>query len=346
MSLAREKEEEIAVLTGESLPKSRAQRAVEACLRWQVASVLVALVVLLVIFSIDNHQAFDTVANFRNIALSGVETMLLGVGLTFVLVSGHIDLSVGSVLVFSSVVSAEFMQNRADSWGTVLLGLVLAVVAGLLWGILNGILVARLELSSLIITLGTLGAAQGAAEVLANGSDIATVPAKLNDTIGVGQWLGIPYLLWIVAAIVVVAGVVLSKTRFGSRTYAIGSNAEASRRAGIPVNRHEVVVFAICGGLAGVAGFLSLAQFGTTSIAGNGADNLQAITAVILGGVSLFGGVGIMFGTVIGVTIPAVLTNGFTIQGLSASWQEVAVGVVLIIAIYLDRLRRKRRSSA
>ena len=149
--------------------------------------------------------------------------------------------------------------------------------------------------------------------------------------------------MWIVAVVTVVLGLILAWTRFGSRTYAIGSGAEAARRAGVNVARHNVWLYAMSGTLAGFTGFLTLAQFGTTTLDGHQSDVLMTITAVVLGGVSLYGGTGGMFGTVIGVFIPVVLASGLTMSGLQQAVQQIAVGAVLLGAIYLDRLRRLSR---
>jgi ribose transport system permease protein len=138
-----------------------------------------------------------------------------------------------------------------------------------------------------------------------------------------------------------VFAVLLHATRFGRYTFAIGSNEEAARRAGIRVDRHLIKVYALMGMLSGLAGFLSLARFSTTTIGGHSTDNLQAIAAVVIGGTSLFGGVGTLLGTIFGVFIPAVLQNGFVIVGVQPFWQQVAVGAVLILAVYLDQLRRR-----
>ena len=146
----------------------------------------------------------------------------------------------------------------------------------------------------------------------------------------------------IAAVIALVFGIILAQTRFGRYTYAIGSNEEGVRRAGVNVDRHLIKVYALCGALAGLAGALSLARFGTTSIAGNTTLNLDAIAAIVIGGTSLFGGVGTIIGTVVGVFIPAVLRNGFVIVGVQPFWQQVAVGAVLIIAVYIDQLRRAK----
>ena len=142
-------------------------------------------------------------------------------------------------------------------------------------------------------------------------------------------------------AVAIVFGIILAATRFGRYTYAVGSNEEAARRAGVTVDRHLIKVYALAGTLAGLAGFLSLARFSTTTIGGHATDNLRRIAAVVIGGTSLFGGIGTILGTVFGVFIPAVLQNGFVIVGVQPFWQHIAVGAVLIVAVYLDQLRRR-----
>jgi ribose transport system permease protein len=229
-----------------------------------------------------------------------------------------------------------------NDWGTILIGLAGALGAGLAWGTLNGFLIAKAKIPALIVTLGTLGMALGGALLITGGVDEREVPFKLIDTIGIGRVFDqIPYLVIIAFTVAIVFGVVLAATRFGRNTYAIGSNEEAARRAGINVDRHLVKVYALAGTLSGLAGFMNLARFGTTTIGGHNTDNLQAIAAVVIGGTSLFGGVGTVLGSVFGVFIPAVLQNGFVITGVQPFWQQVAVGAVLIGAVYLDQLRRR-----
>ena len=183
----------------------------------------------------------------------------------------------------------------------------------------------------------------GAALVISGGVDEREVPFKLITTIGTGRAFNnqVPWLVLIAFAVAIVFGILLAATRFGRYTYAVGSNEEAARRAGVPVDRHLIKVYALAGTLAGLAGFLSLARFSTTTIGGHDTDNLQSIAAVVIGGTSLFGGIGTMLGTVFGVFIPAVLQNGFVIVGVNPFWQNIAVGAVLIGAVYLDQLRRR-----
>jgi ribose transport system permease protein len=271
--------------------------------------------------------------------------LVVAVGMTFVIITSGIDLSVGAVLVFSSVVSAKLMESMGgEGWGVALAGLGMALVAGLGWGILNGVLVALARIPPLIVTLGSLGMAQGTALLISKGVNVRDVPLVMTTDLGIGRlWDQIPYLVLIALAVTIVAGVALSLTRFGRYTYAIGSNEEAARRAGIDVARHLVKVYALTGMLAGLAGWLSLARFATTQIGGYDTLNLQAIAAVVIGGTSLFGGIGTIFGSAVGVFIPTVLQNGFVILRVQPFWQQVAVGAVLIAAVYVDQLRRRAR---
>ena len=304
-------------------------------------SIALILVALIAVFSFLKPEEFFDVNNARNIATDAAVLLVLAVGMTYVIITAGIDLS---VLVFAGVVAAKVMNEMGgDSWGVILVGLAAALASGLGWGLLNGFLVAKAKIPAFIVTLGTLGMALGSALLITGGVDQRDVPFRLIDTIGSGRAFGeIPYLVLIAAAVALVFGIILATTRFGRYTYAIGSNEEAVRRAGVNVDAHLIKVYAIGGTLAGLAGFMSLARFGTTTIGGHSTDNLDAIAAVVIGGTSLFGGIGSIVGTVVGVFIPAVLRNGFIIVGVQPFWQQVAVGAVLILAVYLDQLRRAR----
>ena len=293
-------------------------------------------------FAALRFQQFATVFNFRNIAADASGLLIIAVGMTFVIITAGIDLSVGSVLVFSGVIAAKVMLAiGGGGWGAIAVGLVAGIVAGTAWGVVNGVLITKARVPPLIVTLGTFGMALGSALLITGGIDVRGVPLQLTTTIGIGQLAGVPYVVIIAAAVTAVGAVTLSMTRFGRYTYAIGSNAEAARRAGINVDRHLIKVYALSGFLAGMAGMVSLARFATTTIGGHSTDNLAAIAAVVLGGTSLFGGIGTVLGTVVGVFIPAILQNGFVILGVQPFWQQVAVGAVLIIAVYIDQLKRR-----
>jgi ribose transport system permease protein len=302
------------------------------------------LVLLVIIFTALAPGSFLTGPNLSNIAVDAAILLVLAVGSTFVIVTSGIDLSVGGVLVFSSVVAAEFMANMTSGGVWVLLvGLLIALVTGCLWGVLNGVLVAKARIPALIVTLGTMGMSLGGALLITGGVDVRNVPLALSLDVGSGRIADIPVLVIIAACVALVFGVVLSMTRFGRYTYASGSNREALRRAGVNTDRHLIKVYALAGLLSGLAGYLSIAQFATTTIDGHSTDNLQTIAAVVIGGTSLFGGVGTVIGTVIGVFIPSILQNGFVVLGVQPYWQQVAVGAVIIIAVFFDQMRRRAR---
>jgi ribose transport system permease protein len=192
-------------------------------------------------FAALRFQQFATVFNFRNIAADASGLLIIAVGMTFVIITAGIDLSVGSVLVFSGVIAAKVMLAiGGGGWGAIAAGLVAGLVAGAAWGVVNGVLVTKARVPPLIVTLGTLGMALGSALLITGGIDVRGVPLQLTTTIGIGQLAGIPYVVIIAAAVTAVGAVTLSMTRFGRYTYAIGSNAEAARRAGINVDRHLV----------------------------------------------------------------------------------------------------------
>lgn len=308
--------------------------------------IFAALVILVALFGILAPSAFPTIYNIRSLFTDASILLVLGVGMTFVIITAGIDLSVGSILVFAGVISAQVMSamGGVSAGGpAVVLGLLAGLLAGAAWGLVNGVLVTYAKIPPLIVTLGTFGAALGLAKVLTNGVDYRDVPHILTDSIGTGSIGGIPWLVLIAAVATVMGIFLLGYTRFGRYTKAIGSNAEGARRTGIKVDTHLIKVYLLAGTLAGLGGFLSLARFSTTTIAGHTTDNLTVISAVVLGGTSLFGGIGSVAGTAVGVFIPAVLKNGFVILGIQPFWQEVAVGAVLILAVYFDQYRRQAR---
>jgi ribose transport system permease protein len=305
----------------------------------------VVLIVLILVFSVLRPESFATTFNVRNLVSDTAILLLLATGQTYVIITAGVDLSVGGVVVFAAVVSVEAMEaSGAESTASLILGAVVAILAGLAWGLLNGFLVARGRIPALIVTLGTLGMSLGAALLITGGID-KRAPSRLNLGLGLERWLGIPIIVWISASITIILGLVLAQTRFGRYTYATGSNAEGARRAGVPVERHTIKVYGLCGLLAGIAAYLYLAKFAITGVSAHGTDNLQSIAAAVIGGTSLFGGIGTIVGTTIGVFIPTVLQNGFQILGVRPFWQQVAVGAVLIAAVYVDQWRRRTRGT-
>jgi ribose transport system permease protein len=323
------------------------RRLLERVLHGQATWTFVALVLLCVYFTVAAPGKFLTLTDFSLIAQSASWYLVMAVGQTFVILTAGIDLSVGSVLVLSGVVAAEFYTHHGGQDATVptiLVGVLIALVTGAAWGVLQGFLVAKAKVPPLIVTLAGFGAAYGVSYLITGGSDISSVPNHLVNSIGLSSVLGIPWLVVISFLVAIVFGLVLAYTRFGQYTYAIGSNPEAAVRAGINVDRHLVKVYALAGLLSGTAGVMSLAFFSNTTIAGHPTDNLTVITGVVLGGASLFGGRGTMFGTFIGIFIPTFLQNGLNIIHVNQYWQYVATAAVLVAAVYLDQLRIRLRN--
>jgi ribose transport system permease protein len=312
--------------------------------------VFLALVVLVVFFSAKAGGTFFNVSNFRDIVFNASGTMLLAVGAAYLIIGGQLDLSIGSVLVFSEVLAAKVIVALSGSAAAgyphgisaIAAGFAVCIGTGAAWGLLNGVLVTKLKIPSFIVTLGTLGMALGLAQVITHGADVTGLPTQMVNDIGLKQLLGLPVPVWVALLIALIAGAVLAKTSFGRYTYAVGSNSEAARRSGIKVTRHVIILFTIMGALAGLAGVLDIARYTTTAVSGHGSDNLVAIAAVIIGGASLYGGRGTIFGTAVGVLIPAVLNDGLVIINVQPFWQTVAIGAILIVAVALDNVRRGR----
>lgn len=318
--------------------------------------IFLILVGLVVGFTLANPRFLEPF-NIRSIFADNASLLVLALGMTFAIVAGGLDLSVGSVLIFSGVIAGKTMLALGSpqatvgatnlAWGEITIGLLAGVAAGLLFGVVNGVLVAKGHIPPFIVTLGTYGIALGVSYLLTHGTDLRNMPSKLVSTIGYGNLFGqIPYQIVIAGVLALATGLGLAYTRFGRYTYAIGSNREAAHRVGINVERHLIKIYALVGLMSGIAGCMSLAHFATTTIAGHTTDNLSAIAAVVIGGSSLFGGRGTIAGTIIGVLIPATLDSGFVIVGVNPYWQFVAVGLVLIGAVYLDYVRRRRREES
>jgi ribose transport system permease protein len=307
------------------------------------------LLALIVAFSLDSPY-FLTRANWLNTSSTGTEVLLLAVGETFVICAGGIDLSVGAVLGFAGTAGAWVMsqltagQPAGAEVGAVALGFAAAVAAGLAFGLVNGFLVAWAGIPPFVVTLGTLGVATGFGFLLNNGQEISAIPGSVttfgNDNLG--GWVPVPVL--ITAVITIWCGLLLARTRFGAYTLSIGDSREAVVRAGINDRRYLLEIYTLSGVLAGVASVLVMARLGAGSPDSGATDNLNAIAAVVIGGASLFGGRGTIIGSVIGTGIIAVLLTGLVLVNVPPFWQEVAVGVVLIAAVYIDQLRNRKTS--
>lgn len=324
------------------MPRAKAfvQRAAATSLFWISA----ALLILVVFFSIAAPAGtFLTSFNAQTIATDSATLLILATALTLVIVAGGLDLSVGSVMTFSAVVGLIVMRDvgGGSEWGSVAIGAGAALLVGVGWGAINGVLVAYARIPAFVVTLGTLGAALGGARLLTGGSNESGAPKVLQSDIGFSTVLGIPTLFLIGISIALLFSLIMGLTVFGERLYLVGSNEEGARRGGIPTRWVHFRVYVLSGALAGMAGLVDLARFNSAAVTtGHMTELLAALAAVIIGGASLFGGTGLIIGSVVGVFIPVVLNNGFVVLGVEPFWHEIVVGAILVAAVGLDQVRR------
>lgn len=303
----------------------------------QVVGMLPILILLCIGFELLSGR-FLTFNNLSIVMQQASINTVLAAGMTFVILTGGIDLSVGSIVAFSAMFSV--ICSLIPGFG--MLGIPAGLAAGLACGLFNGVLIAFVKLPPFIVTLGTLTAVRGLARLA--GGDTTVFNADLPFAfIGNGTLFGIPWLVVIAFAVVVLSWIVLRRTVLGTWIYAIGGNADAARLAGIKVWAVLLFVYAVSGLLAGLGGVMSTARL----YAANGLQlgqsyELDAIAAVILGGTSFVGGVGSIWGTLIGALIIAVLSNGLILVGVSDIWQYIIKGLVIIVAVSLDQYRSKQ----
>ena len=304
------------------------------------AGIGVALLVLVAVFSLSSEH-FLTASNVTNILTQIAINLILAVGLTFVILIGGIDLSVGSILALGAVVAGKAISLPGlDPWALIALALAAGVLAGALCGLVNGAITAVWALPSFIVTLGMLNIARGAALWISDARTIYSFPPAFN-ALGSMSVAGVPLVFLVALAIVGVAWFVLTRTVFGRLLYALGNNEEAVRLAGHDVVRLKVAAFAISGLTAGIAAVVYMARLNISSpIAGIGFE-LNAIAAVIIGGTSLSGGRGSVLGTLLGAVIIGVLANGLILMGLSDFVRQMITGVVIIVAVVVDHYRER-----
>jgi ribose transport system permease protein len=299
--------------------------------------ILPVLVLICVVFALLSAN-FATANNAINVLRQASINVVLAAGMTFVILTAGIDLSVGAILGASAVVALQVSLLPQWGWAAIPAGL----MTGLAFGLINGLLIAYLRLSPFVVTLGAFSAVRGAAYLLANNGQTVINSNLGFAAIGNDSFLGVPWLVWIALAVILVSWFILRRTVLGVHVYAVGGNEQAARLTGIKVHRVLLFAYAFSGLCAGLAGVMSAARlYSANGILGTGYE-LDAIAAVVLGGTSLAGGVGSVLGTAVGAMIIAVLNNGLTILGVSSFWQLVVKGVVIVIAVAVDRLRSSR----
>jgi ribose transport system permease protein len=315
----------------------------------------VVVVALILVFNAMSGGVFTGPRSINGLLLDGAVGILLACGVTFLLAAGLLDLSVGANLVLSSVAAATTLKavlgdglgydgGTARLVAACVLALAAAIGTGLVFGLVNGLVVTKLKVNSLIATLGTGGAATGLALVLTDGSNITGFPSTIQRNIGTASVLDLfPVQTLAVLVIAAYLWFAMRRTRLGLYAVAIGSSTQAARRAGIQVDRTIIKLFVQMGVLAGLAGFLGLVRFSTTTIGGSQGAALAAIAAAVIGGTSLFGGVATVGGSIVGAFLPVVLASGLIVIGVPSFYQQIVVGVILILAVYIDQERRSRR---
>lgn len=328
-------------------PVSRLGGTVEAAkgvLSNRSSGMAVALVVLCLVGAFSSPQ-FLTSSNAMNVAQQVALIGIMAVGMTFVIVAGDIDLSVGSIYALASVVTADILLSGHSAGLAVVAGLLVGAVAGAI----NGIITVAFNIPSFIVTLGTLSVYRGVSLLLTDGSPISLDQNQPNiaqfGELGTGKVFGeVSVQALILAAVAVAGALLLARTRFGYHVYAVGGSQTAARLCGINVNLVRVLNFVISGVAAALAGIVGLAfLLYVQGVSGAGLE-LTVITAVIVGGAALFGGSGTIVGTIVGVLIIGVLNNVLVLQGVSSFWQTTVIGLVIVAAVAFDALMRRRTS--
>lgn len=324
-------------MRGRSSDRPRGGRRKSASNLLQVVGILPILALICILFALLTPN-FLTTGNIVNIFRQASINIVLATGMTFVILTGGIDLSVGSILGVTAVVGVLTSLIPGVGW----LAVPVALLAGLGLGLINGALIAFLDLPPFIVTLGALTALRGAAYLIASGTTV--INRDLNFAwIGINYLGPVPWLVVIALLTVVASWFILRRTILGMQIYAVGGNQQAARLTGIKVKRVLLFVYGVSGLLSGLAGIMSASRlYSATGMLGNGYE-LDAIAAVILGGTSFSGGIGTIWGTLLGALIIATLNNGLTLLNMSFFWQLVVKGLVIIVAVTIDRLRRRSR---
>ena len=311
--------------------------------------ILPILLLLMILFFAVQEPRFYGPANIFNVSRQATYLVIITLGQALVLISGGFDLSVGALVAVTSVVSARWMSNYyaahpESELTAVLVGALAALVVGLVVGLVNGIGVARLKVSPFIMTLGMASVGSGFALWYTGGSPVSGMPPLFTKQIGTGRFLGVPVPVYFAVAAVVLMYFLMNWTKVGRYVYAIGGNTKAAFLSGISVPVYLAAVYVICSLLTALAGFLLTARVSSGEPNLGASFPLESITAAVVGGVSLRGGEGRILGAVLGALFITILTNGMNLIRIESYIQEIAVGVVLIVAVVVDRLRDRYRA--
>lgn len=313
-------------------------RRITAIIKSTEAQILIAAAVLFAIFSYLYPDSFFSTGTFMNMARVAGILLVVSLGQSFALIVGGFDISVGATMGLVSIIISLFMVGGGDVGTAIILGLLASVVVGLV----NGILIARFGVTPFVTTLGMLTFLRGLADQLGHGGSIVGLPRALS-MFGRGNWFGIPSAACLAAIALVIAWFLLQRTRAGLYIFSIGGNREAARVSGIEVVRYEILAYTLCSLFAGIAGVMltSRVSIGQGSL-GTGYELLSIATAVI-GGVAIGGGVGRLSGVVLGVLLLTFLTTGLDIGGVNTFYQQMVTGCVLVAAVLVSQMQKSRR---
>jgi ribose transport system permease protein len=300
---------------------------------------LAVLILIIVLVMSQATPHFLSMANFRAMSIGLAPTAIIAIGMTVLLVSGGFDLSVGSVLALSSTAVALMIAGGVP----IALSVLGALLLGAFIGLANGLIVTRLGVNPLVATLGTMSVARGIALVLTEGFSVSNLPAAFGY-IGSTNWLGLPVIVWITLVLVVLGDLALRHARYLRQAYYIGGNEKAARLSGFPVDFVRCTAYVLTALLAALAGILLASRLMSGTPTGGAALELQVLAAAVIGGASLRGGEGTVLGSFFGVIFVALINNAMTMLEVSIYWQMIVTGCVLIAAVAIDMLLRRRRS--
>jgi rhamnose transport system permease protein len=315
---------------------ARARRLTERVFRIRELGIVVALGLLIAVTAAIEPRFVDS-GSLRNLALNASIFAILAAGQTLVIITRNVDLSVGSVLGLSAFLAGDMLSGHQGR--SLVLVFAAGIALGAACGLLNGVLVTWGRVPALVVTLGTLYIFRGLAFLWTEGRQVnaETLPDAFLD-LGSDSLLGIPILVWIALVVVLVTGQWLRDFRAGRELYAIGSNPEGARLAGVRSERRVLVAFVLAGALAGLGGVLFTARFGTVDATAGSMYELTVIAAAVVGGVAIFGGTGSVYGAALGALLLGTITSSLIVLRVEAFWQQAAIGALLLLAIAFDRL--------
>jgi ribose transport system permease protein len=314
-------------------------RVIKSIVAFREFSLFLVLVVFSIIMTIVS-DIFLTKANIEAILLGLSVEATIAVGMVILLISGGLDLSVGSTLAFTGVVTGLALTSlHLSSPVSILIGLLAALGVGLA----NGLLVAKLKINPFITTLGMMTAVRGLLLVLAQGRAVLNLP-KSFTIVGQGRLFGVQYPIYVMLILAIIGDILMRNSRFFRQTYYIGENEKAARLSGINVDIVKIFTYCLVAFLAGIAGIMITARFGSSSLTVGTGVELRVITATIIGGASLSGGEGSVLGAFLGALFMGVLANALNLLGVDVYWQNLVTGLILIIAVVVDVLNERRKS--